>query len=93
MTPTQYLITNAQYLCKKNKIKIQDFEYDIGYRPGHLATMFRKGTEIGLDTAVKISKIFGVPISDMISCDIQKLERIRELEKELDKLKKESEEK
>lgn len=90
MTPTQILISNAQYFCKKQGIRIQDFEDEIGYRRGHLATMFRRETPIGLDTAVKIAEKFNISLSEMVSSDIQRQERILALERELANLKKET---
>ena len=90
MTPTQILISNVQYFCKKQKIKMQDFEDELGFRRGYLATMFRRETPIDLDRAVKISEKFNISLSEMVSCDIQKQERILQLERELANLKKES---
>lgn len=90
MTPTQILISNAQYFCKKQKIKMQDFEDELGFRRGYLATMFRRETPIDLDRAVKIAEKFNISLSEMVSCDIQRQERILQLERELANLKKES---
>ena len=90
MTPTQILISNAQYFCKKQKIKMQDFEDELGFRRGYLATMFRRETPIDLDRAVKISEKFNISLSEMVSCDIQRQERILALERELANLKKET---
>lgn len=89
MTPSQILISNAQYFCKKQGIRIQDFEEELGFRRGYLATMFRRETPIDLDRAVKISEKFNIALTEMISCDIQRQERIIALEKELSQLKKE----
>lgn len=89
MTPTQILISNAQYFCKKQKIRIQDFEDELGFRRGYLATMFRRETPIDLDRAVKIAEKFNISLSEMVSSDIQKQERILQLERELASLKKE----
>ena len=89
MSPTQILISNAQYFCKKQKIKMQDFEDELGFRRGYLATMFRRETPIDLDRAVKIAEKFNISLSEMVSCDIQKQERILALERELASLKKE----
>ena len=90
MTPTQILISNAQYFCKKQKIKMQDFEDELGFRRGYLATMFRRETPIDLDRAVKIAEKFNISLSEMVSCDIQRQERILQLERELANLRKES---
>ena len=90
MTPTQILISNAQYFCKKQKIKMQDFEDELGFRRGYLATMFRRETPIDLDRAIKIAEKFNISLSEMVSCDIQRQERILQLERELANLKKEN---
>ena len=90
MTPTQILISNAQYFCKKQKIKMQDFEDELGFRRGYLATMFRRETPIDLDRAVKIAEKFNISLSEMVSCDIQRQERILALKRELANLRKES---
>lgn len=89
MTPSQILISNAQYFCKKNGIRIQDFEQEIGMTRGHLARYYRMERPIGLDTAVYISKRFGISLDMLVSDDIQKQERILKLERELANLKKE----
>ena len=87
MTPTQILISNVQYFCKKRKIRMQDFEQEIGLSQGYLARLFRKDIPIDLDRAVLISQKLGIALSELVSCDIQRQERILELEKELSKLK------
>ena len=87
MTPTQILISNVQYFCKKRKIRMQDFEQEIGLSQGYLARLFRKDIPIDLDRAVLISQELGIALSELVSCDIQRQERILELEKELSKLK------
>ena len=87
MTSSQILISNALYFCKKNKIRVQDFEEEIGYSRGYLATAMREGRSISLDVAVLISNRFGISISEMVSSDIQKQDRIMKLERELAKLK------
>lgn len=88
MTASQILISNTQYFCKKNGIRIQDFEKEIGLTRGHLARYYRMERQIGLDTAVYISKKFGISLNELISCDIQRQEQIVKLERELANLKK-----
>lgn len=87
MTSSQILISNALYFCKKNKIRVRDLEEEIGYSRGYLATAMREERSISLDVAVRISEKFGISISEMVSCDIQKQDRIMKLERELAKLK------
>ena len=89
MTASQILISNTQYFCKKNGIRIQDFEEEIGMTRGHLARYYRTEKPIGLDTAVYISKRFGISLDMLVSEDIQRQERIVKLERELANLKKE----
>lgn len=89
MTASQILISNTQYFCKKNGIRVQDFEKEIGMSRGHLARYYRMERQIGLDTAVYISKRFGISLDALVSEDIQKQERIVKLERELANLKKE----
>ena len=69
---------------------MQDFEDELGFRRGYLATMFRRETPIDLDRAVKISEKFNISLSEMVSCDIQRQERILALERELANLRKEN---
>ena len=66
---------------------MQDFEQEIGLSQGYLARLFRKDIPIDLDRAVLISQKLGIALSELVSCDIQRQERILELEKELSKLK------
>ena len=87
MTPSQILISNAKYLCRKNKIRIQDFEEEIGYRPGYLKQIFNDERSLKLETAIQISEKFGISLTEMINCDVEKQERILALERELAKLK------
>ena len=47
----------------------------------------REERSISLDVAVRISEKFGISISEMVSSDIQKQDRIMKLERELAKLK------
>ena len=69
---------------------MQDFEDELGFRRGYLATMFRRETPIDLDRAIKIANKFNISLTEMVSSDIQKQERILALERELANLKKES---
>lgn len=81
-------ILNTRYLVKKSGKKIQDFESDFGISSGYLKRMMTRKGGISLNVACEIARYLGVSLDDMIKEDMGRTEKIEELEKKLEELKK-----
>ena len=88
LTESEIFILNVRYLVKKSGKKIQDFESDFGISSGYLKRMMNKKGGISLNVACEIARYLGMSLDDLVKEDIGRVEKIEQLEKELNELKK-----
>lgn len=86
------IISNIMTLIKTTDgIRIQDVERQCGVAQGYFSRVDKKGTEhkipIGIITTV--SDIFNVSIDDLVNTNLFYEQRMKELQDEMDRLRKE----
>lgn len=74
---------NVRYLAKKNKIKLKDFERELGVSQGYFS---RPSVSISLEIACKSAKLLNVTVNDLICDDLFKNEKVKQLEEEIERL-------
>ena len=66
ITPTVIFLENVKYYLKKKKMRISDFEKELGIDRGRLSRIENSRHGITLDLACNISKKLGQSIDEMI---------------------------
>ena len=79
--------TNTRYLCKQKGKSIGELEKEIGVSTGYISRLAKTKQAIKLSSAYVTAKILEVSMDDLLSEDLMIVNRIHELEEELNKLK------
>ena len=90
MTPEELIRKNFDYLVKSKYLQKGSAEKAIGVCAGYFARS-KKNQGISLNTAHNISQVFGISLDDLCSVDFHKKMRAEQIDKEIERLKKEKE--
>lgn len=74
---------NVRYLAKKNKIKLKDFEREIGVSQGYFS---RNKGSVSLRIACKTANCLNVTLNDLLCDELIKSEKVKQLEEEIERL-------
>lgn len=86
------IISNIMMLVKNTDgIRVQDVERKCGVSQGYFSRVNNRGTErsIPIGIIVTVSDIFNVSIDDLVNKNLFYEQRMKELQEEMDRLRKE----
>ena len=86
------IISNIMSLIKTTDgIRVQDVEHQCGVAQGYFSRVDKKGTErkIPIGIIASVSDIFNVSIDDLVNKNLFYEQRMKELQDEMDRLRKE----
>lgn len=86
------IISNIMYLIKTTDgIRVQDVERKCGVAQGYFSRVNNRGTErsIPISVIATVSDIFNVSIDNLVNKNLFYEQRMKELQEEMDRLRKE----
>jgi len=86
------IISNIMFLIKTTDgIRVQDVERKCGVSQGYFSRVNNRGTECNIPIGViaTVSDIFSVSIDDLVNRNLFYEQRMKELQEEMDRLRKE----